>query len=125
MIRVKVRGDYKKANHYMERLLELFKKGSLDRYGIMGVEALSSATPMDSGVTASSWVYEIIRSKNAVSLVWKNNNINNGVNIAVILQYGHGTGTGGYVQGVDYINPALKPVFDKIAKDIQMEVRRL
>ena len=88
----------------------------------MGVSALESATPVDSGLTASSWDYEIHQSRNSAKIVWTNSNINQGVPIAIILQYGHGTRNGGYVQGRDYINPAIKPVFDRIAEGVWKEV---
>ena len=94
----------------------------LEKYGQMGVEALRSATPIDSGKTAESWGYEISGGKEGATIHWTNTNQNKGVYIAVILQYGHGTGTGGYVQGIDYINPAIRPVFDKIAEEAWMEV---
>ena len=88
----------------------------LDEFGRDGVQALRNATPVDSGATAEAWDYEIKRTRNYTEIVWTNSNINDGVPIAVILQYGHGTGTGGYVQGRDYINPAIRPIFDKIAE---------
>ena len=94
----------------------------LEKYGQMGVEALRSATPVDSGKTAECWGYEISVRKEGATIHWTNTNQNKGVYIAVILQYGHGTGTGGYVQGIDYINPAIRPVFDKIAEEAWMEV---
>lgn len=96
----------------------------LRRYGDEGVKALSEATPKESGETASSWDYRIVKSGHSSSIVWTNSNTNDGVNIAIILQYGHGTGTGGYVSGVDYINPALKPVFEKIAEDAWKELTK-
>lgn len=91
----------------------------------MGVEALAQATPVKTGKTASSWSYDLIKTNSGYELVFSNSNFNNGVPIAVILQYGHGTGTGGWVEGRDYINPALQPVFDKIAKTVWLEVTRL
>lgn len=94
----------------------------LERYGKKGVAALAAATPKDTGKTASSWSYEISEGKDTLSLTWKNTNINDGVNIAIILQYGHGTRNGGYVRGVDYINPALKPIFDELADAAWKEV---
>ena len=107
--------------------LERLKEGSffdfLDDCGQAGVAALSAATPVRSGYTASCWSYEIKRSTNRVSLVWNNSHVEQGVPIAVILQYGHGTRTGGYVQGVDYINPALRPIFDSIVKQLESAVR--
>ena len=95
---------------------------TLDRFGQAGVEALRAATPVQSGETASLWGYEIQNDGATVKIVWTNENINQGVNIAVIIQYGHGTGTGGYVQGRDYINPALRSVFDNIANEVWKEV---
>lgn len=97
-------------------------KQILERYAQMGVSALASATPVDSGQTASCWGYEIEMSGEDATIYWTNTNQNKGVYIAVILQYGHGTGTGGYVQGIDYINPAIRPVFDKIAEEAWREV---
>ena len=96
----------------------------LRKYGQEGVDALSSATPFETGHTASSWGYEIHETKDGAELVWTNSNINQGVNIAVILQYGHGTRNGGYIQGRDYINPALRPIFDRIAEAAWKEVGR-
>jgi hypothetical protein len=108
----------------MERIKEIFHFGLLDKYGRDGVAALSSATPVDSGNTANSWYYEIENKKGQVRINFLNSNINQGVPIAIILQYGHGTGTGGWVQGRDYINPAIQPVFDRILQDIWKEVTR-
>lgn len=125
MIGFRIKGDFSKANSYLERLREVVKLGMLDKYGKMGVEALASATPVDTGLTAASWGYRIERTNTSASIIFYNTNINKGVPIAIILQYGHGTGTGGYVQGRDYINPAIQPVFDKIANDAWEEVIRL
>ena len=122
MIRCKLEGNFKKLDNYFEKLLEGVNVGILNKYGREGVAALKAATPVDTGVTAASWYYEIVRGNGSVSLVFKNCNVVNHVNIAIILQYGHGTRNGGYVQGVDYINPALKPVFDRLAKDAWKEV---
>lgn len=108
---------------WLERLKEGHFFDFLDDYGQAGVAALSAATPVRSGYTASCWSYEIKRSANRVSLVWNNSHVEQGVPIAVILQYGHGTRTGGYVQGVDYINPALRPIFDSIVKQLESAVR--
>lgn len=94
----------------------------LEKHARAGVVALANATPVDSGLTASSWTYEIRVSGESATINWVNTNVNKGVNIAVILQYGHGTGTGGYVQGRDYINPAMRPIFDRIAEEAWMEV---
>lgn len=87
----------------------------LQLYGDLGVQALEQATPKRTGFTASSWYYEIVENDAGVSIQWKNRNVQNGVNVAVLLQYGHGTGTGGYVEGIDYINPAMRPIFETIA----------
>lgn len=122
MISFTGKGDFSKLNRYLERLKEVIKIGDLDKYGRAGVEALRSATPVDSGETANSWYYEIVRKKGSVSIQFKNSNINEGVPIAVILQYGHGTGTGGWVEGRDYINPSIQPIFDKIAENAWKEV---
>lgn len=118
------KGNFSKATRYMERIKEIFHFGLLDKYGRDGVAALSSATPVDSGNTANSWYYEIENKKGQVRINFLNSNINQGVPIAIILQYGHGTGTGGWVQGRDYINPAIQPVFDRILQDIRKEVTR-
>lgn len=99
--------------------------GELDKYGREGVAALSSATPKDSGLTAESWYYEIENKNGRAAITFNNSNINDNVPIAIILQYGHGTGTGGWVEGRDYINPAIQPLFDKIANDAWEEVNKL
>lgn len=125
MITFRHKGDFSKLEKYLERLKEITKKGILDKYGKAGVDALMSATPVDSGTTASSWSYEIEHTSGSDKIVFHNSNLNKGVNIAIILQYGHGTGTGGWVQGRDYINPAVQPVFDGMVKDIWGEVTKL
>ena len=125
MISFRQKGDFSKLTKYFERVKEAAKIGVLDKYGREGVAALASATPVESGKTASSWYYEIKRQNGSVSLEFNNSNTNQGVPIAVILQYGHGTGTGGWVQGRDYINPAIRPIFDKIAEDAWKEVTKI
>lgn len=125
MITFRQKGDFSKFNRYLERLKEAVKLGDLNKYGRQGVQALSSATPIESGKTANSWYYKINRTKESVSITFHNSNIQNGVPIAIILQYGHGTGTGGYVEGRDYINPAIQPIFDRIAEDAWKEVTSL
>ena len=125
MISFRQKGDFSKLNHYLERVKESAKIGVLDKYGREGVAALASATPVETGKTASSWYYEIKRQNGSVSLEFKNSNIKDGVPIAVILQYGHGTGTGGWVQGRDYINPAIQPIFDKIADSAWKEITKI
>lgn len=125
MITFRQKGDFSKLNRYLERVKETVRLGDLDKYGRAGVAALASATPVDTGLTASSWYYEIERQNGSVSLTFHNSNIQNGVPIAIILQYGHGTGTGGWVQGRDYINPAIQPIFDEIAINAWREVTKL
>lgn len=125
MITIRQKGDFSKFNTFLERIKEVVKLGDLDRYGRAGVEALASATPKDSGLTAESWTYEIVRSNGSVSIQFNNTHINKGVSIAIILQYGHGTRNGGWVEGRDYINPAIQPLFDKIADDAWKEVTKL
>lgn len=125
MISFRHKGDFSRTTRYFEKVKRAARFNFLDKYGEEGVSALSSATPVESGQTAGSWGYEIVRSQGSVSIVYTNSHINQGVPIAIILQYGHGTGTGGYVQGRDYINPAIQPVFDKIADQAWREVTRL
>lgn len=122
MIRFRQKGDFSKLSKYFEKMKEAAKIGVLDKYGREGVAALSSATPVESGKTASSWSYEIERQNGSVSIVFKNSNVNKSVPIAIILQLGHGTGTGGWVEGRDYINPAIQPIFDKLANEAWEEV---
>lgn len=125
MIKFRHKGDFSKLNRYLERVKEAVRLGVLDKYGREGVAALASATPVDSGVTANSWVYEIEHGAGTAKINFCNSHFNKGVPIAIILQYGHGTGTGGWVDGRDYINPAMRPVFDKIANDAWREVTKL
>lgn len=122
MISFRHKGDFSKAGRYFEKIKESAKLGVLDKYGRAGVNALSSATPKDSGKTASSWFYEIVHEKNSDRIIFSNTNRNDGVLIAIILQYGHGTGTGGWVEGIDYINPAIQPIFNQIVDDVWEEV---
>lgn len=122
MISFKHRGNFKKIEKFLNAMKGMSYLNFLDKYGQLGVEALSKATPVDTGKTASSWTYEIERTSEKTTITWLNTNINDGVNIAVILQYGHGTGNGGYVQGRDYINPAIRPIFDGIAERAWKEV---
>lgn len=122
MITFRQRGSLSKTTQFLERAKHVVRLSDLDRYGREGVAALASATPVDSGLTASSWYYEIAYTKSGVKIMFKNSNVQNGVPIAIILQYGHGTGTGGWVQGRDYINPAIQPIFDRLADDAWREV---
>lgn len=117
-------GDFKKSLTFLTRVRSRNVRGILEKYGQRGVEALASATPKATGKTATSWSYEIKMDDNGATLCWKNANIVDGVPIAVILQYGHGTRNGGYVQGTDYINPVMKPLFDEIAAELWREVRK-
>lgn len=115
-------GDFSKTNKFLKSLQEKRFLRKLDYWGRLGVEALSAATPVDTGTTAASWDYEIHHTKTGATLIWTNSNTNKGVSIALLIQYGHGTGSGGYVQGRDYINPAMKPIFDKIEEEAWKEV---
>jgi len=124
MVTIKQKGDFKKLTSYLERVKETFDIGILDKYGKAGVAALASATPVDTGKTANSWSYKITRTNGRVSLSFLNSNIQNGCPIAVILQYGHATKNGGWVEGRDYINPAIRPIFDSIANEAWKEVTR-
>ena len=123
-IRAFSRGSFAMTQAFLKKLEERRYLRVLSRYGEVGVQALAEATPKDSGVTASSWSYEVKMKDGNPGIFWSNGNVNNGVNIAIILQYGHGTGTGGWVEGVDYINPALRPIFDKLIDDVWREVTR-
>lgn len=125
MISFRHKGDFSKASRYLERVKEAAKLGILDKYGRAGVAALSSATPVESGLTASSWDYKIEHSAGSDKIVFTNSNINKGVPIAIILQYGHGTGTGGWVQGRDYINPAIQPIFEQLVDEAWKEVTKI
>ena len=122
MLRFKHKGDFRHSETWFGKLLGRDYLSRLDEFGKQGVEALSRATPRRTGATASSWSYEIEHDDTGSYIYWINTNENNGVNIAVILQYGHGTGTGGYVQGIDYVNPALQPIFQEIADNAWKEV---
>lgn len=124
MIRCKLEGNFKKLDNYFEKLLEGVNVGILNKYGREGVAALKAATPVDTGVTAASWYYEIVRGNGSVSLVFKNSNVVNHVNIAIILQYGHGTRNGGYVEGRDYINPVMASVFSQLADEMWSAVQK-
>lgn len=125
MITIKQQGDFSNLNKFLEKAKEVAKLGDLDKYGRQGVQLLASVTPKDTGLTANSWSYKIERSEGKVSLIFLNSNIQNGVPIAIILQLGHGTRNGGYVQGRDYINPVIQPLFDKIASDAWKEVTNI
>lgn len=125
MISFRQKGDFSKLSRYFERLKEVARLSILDKYGREGVAALESATPVESGKTAHSWHYEIEHGSSSATISFSNSNINKGINIAIILQYGHGTGTGGWVEGRDYINPAIQPVFDRIANEVWEEATKV
>lgn len=117
------KGDFRKTRKFLKRCSKLQLDDILNRYGQEGVEALARATPKDTGKTAASWSYAVHRNETSITITWSNSNIVDGVPIAVILQYGHGTRNGGYVEGVDYINPAMRPIFERIAQRAWGEVR--
>ena len=119
------KGSYSKFEQYLNHLREKIRIKDLDKYGQEGVALLSEKTPKDTGLTANSWYYTIVRKDGTVNINFLNRNIQNGVPIAIILQYGHATGNGGYVEGTDYINPIIIPLFQKIADDAWKEVVRL
>lgn len=116
------KGDFSKTWRFLKRLREKRFYDKVAQYGQMGVDALRDATPKDTGLTADSWGYEIHKTNNSLTISWTNSNNNHGVYIAVLIQYGHATRNGGFVQGRDYINPAMRPIFDKIASELWMEV---
>lgn len=126
MIRVIVLGSYSKTEDFLRRMQRRSYLQSLDKYGRIGVQALQRATPVDSGVTAEAWSYEIIRRNGYFSIQWLNTNTEDpgNVPIAVLVQYGHGTKQGAWVEGRDYINPVMRPIFDQIATDMWREVTR-
>lgn len=122
-IKFKQKGNFSKTEKFFEKCKNLFKIGILDKYGREGVNALSMATPVNTGKTASSWRYEITNVQGRLSINWLNDNVSkDGTPIAVYIQYGHGTRNGGWVKGIDFINPSIKPVFDKIVNDLWKEV---
>ena len=124
MISFRHKGDFSKLSKYLEKTKQSVHV-DLDKFGREGVAALASATPVGTGLTASSWYYEILRTKESTTISFNNSNIQNGVPIAIILYYGHGTRNGGWVQGRDYIKPAIRPIFDKIADEAWEEVTKL
>ena len=118
MITFESSGSFVNVDRFLERMAKEEILSALNQYAELGVSALASATPSKSGATANTWSCEVTSKRNNYTITWSNSNVNDGVNVAVILQYGHGTGTGGYVQGRDYINPAIQPIFDKIADEV-------
>ena len=125
MITFKHKGNFKHTDQFLKGAKGKRYLKVLEKYGEEGVAALAAATQIDSGLTSESWDYKIQNGSDGYKIVWTNSNINNNVPIAIILQYGHGTGTGGYVKGRDYINPAMRSVFDNIADKAWEEVKRL
>ena len=125
MISFVVKGDFNKTEGFLKRITQKNFYKKLRSYGEKGVHALASATPKDTGKTSASWDYKIEEGDEGVSIIWTNSNVVNNVNIAIILQYGHGTRNGGYVQGRDYINPAIQPIFDEMADSAWKEVTAL
>ena len=124
MITIRHKGNLSKTTQFLERAKHAVRLADLDKYGREGVATLASATPTESGLTANSWYYEIVYGKSGAKIVFKNSNVQNGVPIAIILQYGHGTGTGGWVEGRDYINPAIQPIFNRLVDEAWREVNR-
>ena len=122
MITFVQKGDFGSTKKYLKALERMDFADALDVYGAKGVAALQAATPKDTGETASHWGYQVIQKKNSIAIEWTNDYAPYGVPVAILIQYGHGTRNGGYVKGIDYINPALKPIFDEIAEGIWEEV---
>lgn len=122
MIEITAPGSFSKTDAFLSKMARNDLLNILDHFGAMGVDALSSATPVDSGLTASSWTYEIVKERRSVTLVWHNTHVVSGMPVAILIQYGHGTGTGGWVEGYDYINPAIRPLFDRIADEVWGQV---
>lgn len=121
-IEFKHTGDFTKTQEFLLKLVDKAYLVKLSEYGRQGVEALAAVTPKRTGLTAASWTYEITDNGKTTTIQWKNTNIQNGTNIAVLLDYGHGTGRGTYVQGRHYISPAIQPIFDKIAEECWKEI---
>lgn len=124
MFSFRQKGDFSKTEKFLKKALGKDYKNVLEKYARQGVQALSAATPVESGLTAASWSYEIVSDANGLSIFWNNSNVNKGVKIALILQYGHGTRNGGYVVGRDYINPAIRSIFDNMADEAWREVTK-
>ena len=122
VISVRSSGDFHKVEGLLHNIIQRKYRHKLNHYGELGVQALSAATPKDTGLTAQSWSYDIVEEPDGLALYWKNSNQNDNVLVAILLQYGHGTGTGGYVEGIDYINPALRPIFEQMAREVWKEV---
>lgn len=123
--KITIKGDHEATNRFLKKLKEFQIRRVLEKYGQKGVSALASATPVRTGTTSRSWMYRIESNGDSHTIYWTNTNENRGVNIALILQYGHGTGRGGYVSGRDYINPAIQPIFDAIVEEAWKELSKI
>ncbi len=124
MVEFKQRGNFNNTEKFLKNAQKVNFKSILEKYGRKGVQALASATPTDTGLTANSWSYNVTINKGSISLMWTNSNTVNGIPVAILLQYGHGTKNGGFVQGRDFINPAIRPIFDKISEELWQEVTK-
>ncbi len=124
MISIESQGDFKNTTDFLNRLVKGDIFSGFDNYGRIGVDALAGATPVDSRLTANSWAYRVIKSRKRPGIIWYNTNMAGDTPVAILIQYGHATGTGGYVEGRDFINPAMQPIFDQIAVDVWREVIR-
>ena len=122
MIKIVQHGDFSKTTKFLQKVNSNYIQQRLEKYGDMGVQALAEATPKDTGATANSWYYKTHVGKNSVRITWYNDNMPQGIPVAVLIQYGHATKNGGFVEGIDYINPVMQPLFDRIADDIWKEV---
>lgn len=122
MITIDATGSFRNTENFLTNLSKMEFRAILEHYGQVGVDALASATPVESGLTSQSWTYKVSSNGKTTTLMWLNTNVNDGVPVAIILQYGHGTGTGGWVAGRDYINPAIRPVFDMITDEVWKQV---
>lgn len=122
MIKFSSKGDWSKTNSFLERALNLIKLGELDKYGRLGVSKLAAATPKDTGETANSWYYKVVREQGRVSVQWLNRSQNNGIPIVILIQYGHAFQNGVYVEGIDFINPVMKTIFNDLADNIWKEL---
>lgn len=124
MISIKHKGNFKKTEQFLKNCWNMYDSGILDYYGRKGVAALSNATPVRTGLAANSWYYEIEKTNGGVKIIWSNSDIEGDCNVAILIQYGHGTRNGGYVRGIDYVNPAMRPIFDEIAEELMRGIRQ-
>lgn len=124
MIKFKHKGNFKNTDKFFSDIYSIDYKNMLSIYGREGAQALESATPVSTGETARAWKYDIIKNKNGYQIVWSNTNMVDGIPVVILIQYGHGTKNGGYVEGIDFVNPALAPIFKKMADRIWKEVTK-